>query len=96
VSTKGVWLIALLTLAASGSAIAVVHAKYLARTHFAQLQDLRARRDGLDVEWNQLRLEEAALSTHVRVERKARAELGMFSPRVSDLLLIEESGHGFP
>ncbi len=92
----GIWLLAALTVGASASAIGVVHTKYMARSYFAQLQDLRAQRDTLDVAWNQLRLEEAALSTHVRVERKARAELGMFSPRVVDMLLIEEAGHGFP
>lgn len=78
------------------SAVAVVHAKYLTRAHFAHLQDLRAQRDAIDVEWNRLRLEEAALSTHARVERKARYELGMFSPRFGDVLLIEDSGHGHP
>jgi cell division protein FtsL len=81
-------------LALSGSSIAVVHAKYLTRIQFAALQDLRAKRDAMDVEWNRLRLEEAALSTHVRVERKARDELGMYLPRVEDVLLIEEAGNG--
>jgi cell division protein FtsL len=66
----------------------------LTRINFAQLQDLRAQRDALDVEWNRLRLEEAALSTHVRVERKARDEIGMYLPRVDDVLLIEEAEHG--
>ena len=50
----------------------------------------------MDVEWNRLRLEEAALSTDVRVERKARDQLGMYLPRVSDVMLIEEAGHGVP
>jgi cell division protein FtsL len=78
------------------SAVAVVHTKYLTRIQFGSLQDLRAQRDAIDVEWNRLRLEEAALSTYVRVERKARQELGMFNPRVEDVLLIEEVGHDRP
>jgi cell division protein FtsL len=85
-----------LALAVILTSVAVVHAKYLTRIHFAQLQDLRAKRDAIDVEWNRLRLEEAALSTHARVERKARHELGMFAPRVGDVLLIEDSGHVRP
>jgi cell division protein FtsL len=88
------WLLALLAIAATGTAIAAVHTKYVERLRFAELQELRARRDALDVEWNRLRLEEAALSTHVLVERKARDELGMYLPRVEDVLLIEEAGHG--
>lgn len=91
-----VWLLVLLLLTVSGSSIAVVHAKYLTRIQFAALQELRAKRDALDVDWNRLRLEEAALSTHVRVERKARVELGMYLPRLEDVLLIEETGNGLP
>jgi cell division protein FtsL len=93
-SPRLAWLFALLIAGATGSGIAVVHSKYQTRIHFAQLQDLRAQRDALDVEWNRLRIEEAALSTHVRVERKARDEIGMYLPRVDDVLLIEEADHG--
>ncbi len=89
-------IIAGLVCAAILTAVGVVHTKYLTRVHFAQLQDLRAQRDAIDVEWNRLRLDEAALSTHARVERKARHELGMFAPRVGDVLLIEDTGHGHP
>jgi cell division protein FtsL len=93
-SPRMAWLFAVLIAGATGSGISVVHSKYLTRINFAQLQDLRAQRDALDVEWNRLRLEEAALSTHVRVERKARDEIGMYLPRVDDVLLIEEAEHG--
>ena len=86
----------MLSLAVIASGVATVHAKYLTRVHFVQLQELRNQRDALDVEWNRLRLEEAALSTHVRVERRVRDELGMYLPRLDDILLIEEAGHGFP
>lgn len=90
------WLLVLLLVSVSGTSIAVVHAKYLSRIEFAALQDLRAQRDSLDVDWNRLRLEEAALSTHVRVENKVRKELGMYLPRLEDVLLIEEAGNGNP
>jgi cell division protein FtsL len=93
--TRGAyWLLTLLSVTAVLSGIATVHAKYLTRIHFVQLQELRTQRDALDVEWNRLRLEEAALSSHVRVERKARDELGMYPPRIDDTLLIEETGDG--
>lgn len=93
-SRGSAWLFVFLLAGATASGIAVVHAKYQTRLYFGQLQDLRTQRDTLDVEWNRLRLEEAALSTHVRVERKARDELGMYIPRVDDVLLIEEADHG--
>lgn len=82
----------LLIVAVTLSGVSVVYAKYLTRIHFVQLQELRAERDALDVEWNRLRLEEAALATHVRVEQKARDQLGMFNPKFGDVLLIEEVG----
>ncbi|NCA68542.1 MAG: cell division protein FtsL [Sphingobacteriia bacterium] len=78
------------------SGVLVVYTKYQARVHFSQLQDLRAQRDALDVEWNRLRLEEAALSTHVRVEREAREVLGMYTPGFDDILMIEEVGRVHP
>ncbi|QIK38384.1 cell division protein FtsL [Caldichromatium japonicum] len=78
------------------TAMAVIYVKYLTRIHFVRLQELRAQRDAIDIEWNRLRLEEAALSTHVLVERKARRELGMFAPRAGDVLLIEGPGHDQP
>ncbi len=95
-SARPLWLVVGLVLAVTLSAIAVVYIKYQTRVHFSQLQDLRAQRDAVDVEWNRLRLEEAALSTHVRVERKARDQLGMFNPRFEDILLIEEVGRVYP
>lgn len=85
-----------LLLAITASGVLVVHAKYLTRLSFNQLQEIRGQRDGLDLEWNHLRLEEAALSTDVRVEHKARDELGMYLPRVGDVMLIEEADHDFP
>ncbi|MFB1485557.1 MULTISPECIES: cell division protein FtsL [unclassified Thiocapsa] len=95
-SARPLWILVGLVLAVTLSAIAVVYTKYQTRIHFGQLQELRAQRDAVDVEWNRLRLEEAALSTHVRVERKARDQLGMFNPRFEDVLMIEEVGRVYP
>ena len=95
-NSGSVWALVLLLVAVTASGIATAHSKYLTRIHFAALQELRAKRDALDVEWNRLRLEEAALSTDVLVEKKARDELGMYLPRMEDVLLIEETGHDSP
>jgi cell division protein FtsL len=94
--TGRVWVMIGLAIGVTLSGLAVVYTKYLTRVHFIELQGLRAERDALDVDWNRLRLEEAALSTHVRVERKAREQLGMFTPRFDDVLLIEEVGRVHP
>jgi cell division protein FtsL len=96
VNRGGAGTVLVLLAAITATGVWVVHTKYSTRVHFAQLQDLRTQRDVLDVEWNRLRLEEAALSTDVRVERKARDQLGMYIPRVGDVMLIEEAAHGTP
>ena len=59
------------------SAVAVVELRHESRTLYAQLQKLQQERDGLNVEWGQLLLEEGAWSQQRRIEAVARAQLGM-------------------
>lgn len=82
-----------LSLAATASAVAVVYAKYLTRMEFVSLQTLMAESHALEVQWGRLRLEEAALTTHPRVEERARRLLGMHLPRGGEVRVIEGSGH---
>jgi cell division protein FtsL len=85
--------VAALGLAVVASATAVVYVKYLTRTEFVDLQAVRAARDALDVEWGRLRIEEAAMSTHTRVERTARRSLQMHLPRAGELRIVEVTNH---
>ena len=59
------------------SALAVVYTKHQGRKLFVELQALREARDGMDVEWGQLQLEQSTLTTQGQVERAARERLGM-------------------
>ena len=81
----------LLALAASVliSGVGVVYAKYLTRVLFNDLQGLSQEARHLEEEWGLLRLEEASLSTHPRVEEIARNQLGMYLPRAVDVRTIE-------
>jgi cell division protein FtsL len=88
------WFLLLLILGNVGTGIGVVYAKYLSRMEFVELQALRADRHGLEVRWGQLRLEEAALTTHPRVESKARELLGMRLPLGGDVRVIEGDADG--
>lgn len=81
--------IGLLGLSVVVSATAVVYVKYLTRSEFVDLQAVRAARDALDVEWGRLRIEEAAMSTHTRVEQTARESLKMHLPRAGELRVVE-------
>ncbi|HEB99652.1 MAG TPA: cell division protein FtsL [Thiotrichales bacterium] len=79
----------LLLLAVLGSAIAVVYAKHRSRTLFIELQELRAERDRLDIEWGQLQLEQSTWANHGRIERLARERLGMSIPEHEDIVIVE-------
>jgi cell division protein FtsL len=95
VSWRQLWSVVLLALAVSFSGVAAVYSKYLSRKSFVELEGLRAERDQIDIDWARLQLEEAALSTHVRVERKARQALLMHAPGPSELIVVGE-GDGAP
>jgi cell division protein FtsL len=79
----------LLGAGALGSAVGVIHVKYLTRTEFGALQQVRAERDALDVEWGRLQIEEAALTSHTRVEDNARRKLDMYLPEGGEVRVVE-------
>jgi cell division protein FtsL len=83
---------ALLGLLVLGSGVAVVYVKYLTRIEFVDLQAVRSARDALDVEWGRLQLEEAALTTHTRVEGAARRDLDMYMPQAGEVRVVEVEG----
>ncbi|HYM48160.1 MAG TPA: cell division protein FtsL [Burkholderiaceae bacterium] len=78
------WLLA----ASMISAVAVVELRHESRMLYAQVQKLQQERDGLNVEWGQLLLEEGAWSQHRRIESVARAQLGMELPAAQQLRVI--------
>lgn len=71
------------------SAIAVVWSRHEARSLFIELQGLHGQRDGLDIEWGQLKIEQSAWSTHGRVEQTARADLKMVIPKPEEVRLVQ-------
>jgi cell division protein FtsL len=81
-------LLALLALGVLMSATAVVYAKYASRKHFVELQQLRAQRDAVDVEWGRLKLEQSTWAAHGRVERLARKKLDMHLPATSEVVVV--------
>ena len=62
------------------SALWVVQNKQTHRQLISERDQLRAGHASLEQEWAQLQLEEAALASHVRVERIAREHWGMTEP----------------
>jgi cell division protein FtsL len=93
VTRRGLTFVFLLGLGTILSGIGVVYAKYLTRIEFSELQTLTAQRHRLEEDWALLRLEEASLSTHPRVEKTARTRLGMYLPRGIDVRTIGGGDH---
>lgn len=88
INRAGHLLLAALLLVSFASALAVVHVKHRERRLVGELSDLREARDRLDSEWSRLLLEEATLTTHARVEGKARDELGMVLPQAQEVAQV--------
>jgi len=72
-----------------GTGIGVVYTSYASRMEFVALQALHTERQDLEVRWGRLSIEEAALTTHSRIETRARKLLGMRLPRGGDVRVIE-------
>ncbi len=77
-----------LGLAVVASAVATVYTKHESRKLYAELQVLQRERDRLEMEWGQLQIEQSTWSTHARVERMAREEIGMGEPRPEQLRML--------
>ena len=78
----------LLTAAVMSSAIGVINAKHQTRTAFVELQALIKSRDDMQVDWGRLQLEQAAWSTHGRVEQIASSRLNMILPAEDSIKII--------
>ncbi len=79
----------LLVLAVIASSISVVYAKHQNRKLFIELQSLGNARDGMDIEWGQLQLQQSTLTTQGQVESAARDRLGMVNLSQDNTVIIK-------
>lgn len=70
------------------SAMVVVELRHESRVLYAELQKLQQERDGLNVEWGQLLLEEGTWAQHRRIESVARSQLGMELPNPQQVHVV--------
>ena len=70
-------------------ALAVVNAQHRARSLFIELEALKKEARGLDVEWGKLQLEQGTLTNHARVETLAKNQLGLITPPLDKVWLID-------
>lgn len=70
-------------------ALAVVNAQNRARTMFVELEALKGEARDLEVEWGKLQLEQGTLGSHARVEALAKNQLGLISPPLDKVWLLD-------
>ncbi len=77
-----------LVVAVMASAIGSIYAKHEARRLFTELQRLNVERDGMEVEWGQLQIEQSMLSTYAKVELRARKSMKMRPPAPDEMVML--------
>lgn len=71
------------------SAIALVYTKHESRKLFVELEGLTHARDGLNIEWGQLQIEQSTWAQHARIEQVATKELSLVRPEATEIFVIE-------
>ncbi|WP_078121023.1 cell division protein FtsL [Thiosocius teredinicola] len=88
--TRGqLFMVSFLGVAVVLSGIGVVYAKYESRAMFVELQDLRAERDQVDMEWGRLQLELATRGALGRVMSIAHERLEMRVPPAEQIVVVK-------
>lgn len=72
------------------SAIALVYTKHESRKLFIELEGLTHQRDGLNIEWGQLQIEQSTWAQHARIEQVATEDLSLVRPDASEIFVIEQ------
>ena len=71
------------------SAIALVYTKHESRKLFVELEGLTHERDGLNIEWGQLQIEQSTWAQHARIEQVATEDLALVRPETTEIFVIE-------
>ena len=87
--TKEGFLAMILLVAVLASALIVVYLKNEQRAYFSQYQMAKQEVAQLDLEWNQLMLEQSAMSAPVRVQNIAHDKLHLSMPKPEKVILVQ-------
>ena len=84
-----IWLSILLAISVLVTSIYVIETAYQTRQMYSALQDLRAERNRLKIEWGRLMLERGAVSADMRIDAMARDRLSLSSPARDNVMMME-------
>ncbi len=88
-SAAGLAVAIILWIAVAISALAIIYSTHLSRQFFGELQNLKTQRNDLEVEWGQLLLEQSTWTAQFRIERLAIEQLGMVSPHLARVIMVQ-------
>ena len=72
------------------SAFLIIHSTHACRALYAQLQDLESSQWYLHEDYGRLLLEQSTWASHHRVEKVARADLGMQAPDLAQFKVVSQ------
>ena len=84
-----IWLSILLAISVLVTSISVIETAYQTRQMYSALQELRAERNRLTIEWGRLMLERGAVSADMRIDAMARDHLLLNSPARDNVMIME-------
>ena len=84
-----IWLSILLATSVLVTSIYVIETAYQTRQMYSALQELRAERNRLTIEWGRLMLERGAVSADMRIDSMARDHLLLNSPARDNVMILE-------
>ena len=84
-----IWLSILLGISVLVTSIYVIETAYQTRQMYSALQELRAERDRLTIEWGRLMLERGAVSADMRIDAMARDHLSLSPPGRDNVIMME-------
>ena len=84
-----IWLSILLAISVLVTSIYVIETAYQTRQMYSALQELRAERNRLMIEWGRLMLERGAVSADMRIDAMARDHLLLSSPARDNVMIME-------
>lgn len=82
------WLSVFLVVGILVTSIYIIETAYQTRQLYSALQNLRAERDRLTIEWGRLMLERGAISADMRIDAMARASLSLGAPAMDEVILL--------
>ena len=88
--TNRLIILILVLIADVGSALGVVYTRHQSRHLAVELGVLEAGHDAAVAEWSRLQLEQAWLADAGQIESTARTKLGMRSPELVKILVVDQ------